>query len=230
MIEVFLEPQSYPYSHRQEMVRYLYVFLIKKGFYFRCLRNLLETRVPAPASEEDHTDSPLASSLLKYISQPFSHGFEENDLYMALAREVFNSPLSPHMCYLVLPHLVLFELNLSSLVTAILRGVANGGVASSLGLLYFLLKLVHVQLGSKVISHQSLTEYLELVALLLGNTNISQVRSHDQDDYYDDDDDDDIEAIDDGDLDPLASREELYAICMVTITGGEVPSRLRKER
>ena len=189
----------------------------------------METRVPAPAGVDDRTHSPLGSSLLEYIARPFSHGVEEEGLYVTLARDVFNSPLSPHVCYLILPHLMTIDLNLNNLLEALLEGVAIGGVASSLELLYILLRLVHNHIRSKFISQKSLAQYLQLVALLLSTINTGHVRSHD--DYYDDDDDDDnMESMDEGDLDPLASREELYASCMATITGSEVPTRLRLER
>lgn len=69
-------------------------------------------------------------------------------LYVAFASELL-SPLTPHVCYLVLPHLLTFDLPLEGMIHAILGIVERGSVAPTPELLYAILQMVHSRLGEK---------------------------------------------------------------------------------
>ena len=197
--------------------------------YFSILKRLLEQRVPPPEGS-DHTPSPLASSLLDYLTRPLLCGRKDFALYASFASELFSAPLTPHICYLVLPRLSTSDLSLEHLLGSLLRGVVSypRGVASPLVLLYAVLQLVHPKL--KVLSQQLLAQYLQLLAVLLSNCSKDHVTSHDPTADEDFDDDVHVMEVDRSQLDPLGSHDELLQCCISTITGSEVPRRLKHEK
>lgn len=222
MLEVFLDPSSYPEAHGSLLVSRLCRNLVARG-YFTAMRHLLENRAPPPDGE-DHAHSPLADSILKLLIHPLLRMGPEKELYKVFALDLFSRPLTPHLCYIILPHLMTFNLNLGRLLEAI-RGVAVEGVASSLDLLYTLIQLLHSRLKS--LSQQLLADYFQVVAVLLGGVRPSEVTLHD----VEDDDFDDVMSIDGLDeLDPLSSRDELLACCLNVLCGREIPNRIRQER
>lgn len=222
MLEVFLDPSSYPEAHGSLLVSRLCRNLVARG-YFTAMRHLLENRAPPPDGE-DHAHSLLADSILKLLIHPLLRMGPEKELYKVFALDLFSRPLTPHLCYIILPHLMTFNLNLGRLLEAI-RGVAVEGVASSLDLLYALIQLLHSRLKS--LSQQLLADYFQVVAVLLGGVRPSEVTLHD----VEDDDFDDVMSIDGFDEpDPLSSRDELLACCLNVLCGREIPNRIRQER
>ena len=215
MLETFLSSNSQAGSH-------LLSHLVAKGGYFRCLRTLIENRIPPPAGPEDHTHSPLTSSLLEYISRPFQTELVmDTPLYLSLAQELLAPPLTPHVCYTLIPHLTRLKLNLRCLLETLVGGLTSSQISPTLQLLYVVLQLVHSQLGSESMDQASLTLYLQLVALFLSHTHPDHVTTYE--------DEDDFESMDVGDLDPLGSVEELEMCCVSIITGDEVAKRVRQE-
>ena len=68
-------------------------------------------------------------------------------LYASLASELFCPQLTPHVCYLVLPHLVTFDFPLTPLLAYLSDVLPTGGLPPSLQLLYSLTQLVNPKLG-----------------------------------------------------------------------------------
>lgn len=68
-------------------------------------------------------------------------------LHAALASELFCPQLTPHVCYLVLPHLVTFDFPLAPLLAYLSDVLPTGGLPPSLQLLYSLTQLVNPKLG-----------------------------------------------------------------------------------
>ena len=186
------------------------------------MRCLLENRAPPPDGV-DHAHSPLTDSILKLLVCPLVHVGSEQSLYKLFTLDLFSRPLTPHLCYIILPHLMTFDLDLARLLESI-RGVALEGVASSLDLLYALIQLLHSRL--KLLSQQLLSDYFKVVAVLLGCVHPDDIAVQDLDDDFDD-----VMSIDGMDeLDPLSSRDELLACCLSVLCGREIPDRIRQER
>ena len=68
-------------------------------------------------------------------------------LHAALASELFCPQLTPHVCYLVLPHLVTFDFPLAPLLAYLSDVLPTGCLPPSLQLLYSLTQLVNPKLG-----------------------------------------------------------------------------------
>lgn len=68
-------------------------------------------------------------------------------VHAALASEVFCTNLTPHVCYLVLPHLLTFDLPLATLLDSISDLLSTGDLPPSMELLYVLTQLVNPRLG-----------------------------------------------------------------------------------
>ena len=68
-------------------------------------------------------------------------------LYASLASELFCPQLTPHVCYLVLSHLVTFDFPLTPLLAYLSDVLPTGGLPPSLQLLYSLTQLVNPKLG-----------------------------------------------------------------------------------
>ena len=68
-------------------------------------------------------------------------------LYASLASELFCPQLTPHVCYLVLPHLVTFDFPLTPLLAYLSDVLPTSGLPPSLQLLYSLTQLVNPKLG-----------------------------------------------------------------------------------
>ena len=68
-------------------------------------------------------------------------------VHAALASEVFCPHLTPHVCYLVLPHLLTFDLPLATLLDSLSDLLSTGGLPPSIELLYMLTQLVNPRLG-----------------------------------------------------------------------------------
>ena len=186
------------------------------------MRCLLENRAPPPDGA-DHAHSPLADSILKLLVHPLVCLGAEKTLYKVFALDLFSQPLTPHLCYIILPHLMTFELDLGLLLEAI-RSVAVEGVASSLDLLYASIQLLHSRLNS--LSQQLLADYFKVVAVLLSGVRSDDITLHDVEDDFDD-----VMSIDGLDEpDPLSSRDELLACCLHVLCGREIPDRIRQER
>lgn len=221
MLEVYLDPLSYPESHGSRLVSRICQNLVARG-YFTAMRGLLENRAPPPDGA-DHTHSLLADSILKLLIHPLLCLGPEQSLYKVFAVDLFSKPLTPHLCYIVLPHLMTFDLDLSHLMEAI-KSVALEGVALSLDLLYALVKLLHSQL--KLLSQQLLADYFLVVSILISGVRPSDVSLHDLEE-----DIDDVMSVDGlNDLDPLSSRDELLACCLGIFCGREIPERFVQER
>lgn len=219
MLETFLSPSLF--THAPSTLHQLLSHLLQYGGYFRCLRTLLEARVPPPDGPGDHTHSPLTSSLLEYISRPFKMGGTlTTPLYPALTRELLCPPLTPHLCHILIPHLLTLELNFELLVNTLLASQQTP--ATAMETLYVLLQLVHPRLQD--IDQISLTKYLKLISLLLANAPSSHVTSSGN---YDDDDEE--ESMDEDESDPLEGGEGLRKCCVSTITSQQVAVRLKKE-
>lgn len=186
------------------------------------MRGLLENRAPPPDGA-DHTHSLLADSILKLLIRPLLCLGPERSLYKVFAVDLFSQPLTPHLCYIVLPHLMTFDLDLSHLLAAI-KGVALEGVASSLDLLYASIQLLHSRL--RLLSQQLLADYFQVVAVLISGVRPDDVTLHDLEE-----DIDDVMSVDGlNHLDPLSSRDELLACCLGVFCGKEIPDRFRQER
>ncbi len=210
MIETFLCPSHFTHSTLHTL---LLTHLVQHGGYFRCLRTLLETRVPPP--DDDHTHSPLTSSLLEYISRPFKTMLA-TPLYPSLTRELLSPPLTPHLCHIVIPHLLTLELNFELLVDTLLVSQHD---AVPMETLYVVLQLVHPRLHD--IDQTSLAKYLKLISLLLNNApSGGHVTSSD---------DEDDESMDEDESDPLDGGEGLRKCCISRITSQELAGRLKKE-
>jgi len=145
-------------------------------------------------------------------------------VHAALASEVFCTNLTPHVCYLVLPHLLTFDLPLATLLDSLSDLLSTGGLPPSMELLYVLTQLVNPRLGS--LSQASFSQYLNLLAMLLRHTPRDHVTSGEEEEE---------EKVGwlmeiTGDPDPLGSRDELLACCVAGVTGKQLPNRLRQER
>ena len=217
MIETFLSPTLY--QHTPQTVSHLFSHLVQNGGYFRCLRTLMEHRVPPPDGPEDYALSPLTSSLMEYISRPFKTVLA-TPLYLPLARELLSPPLTPHTCHIVTPHLLTLKLNLGLLIDTLLTGVTTGQISPSMEMLYVLLKLIHT--GLHTINQTSLAKYLELTSLFLGHAPSSHVTSHGELD-------EEFESSDEDDLDPLESGEDLRKCCVSIITEDRLAIRIKQE-
>lgn len=186
------------------------------------MKSLLENRAPPP-DDVDHTHSPLVGSILKLLIRPLLCLGPERSLYQIFAVDLFSRPLTPHLCYIILPHLMTFDLNLSRLLEAI-RDVALEGVASSLDLLYASIQLLHSRLKS--LSQQLLADYFQVVSVLISGVRPDDITLPDIEE-----DIDDVMSVDGlDDLDPLSSRDELLACCLSVLCGREIPDRIRQER
>ncbi len=175
--------------------------------------------MPTPDGPEDYALSPLTSSILEYISRPFKTVLD-TPLYRPLARELLSPPLTPHTCYIITPHLLKLKLNLGLLIETLLTGVTTGQIAASIEILYVLLQLLHTRLHT--VNQTSLAKYLELTSLLLDHAPYSHMTSHDElDDEY--------ESMDEGDIDPLESEEDLRKCCVSIITGERLAIRIKQE-
>ena len=190
--------------------------------YFAAMKSLLEHRAPPPDGT-DHVHSPLADSVLELLIRPLLGVGPEQTMYKVFALNLFSQPLTPHLCYIILPCLMTFDLDLSCLLEA-MRGVAVEGVASSLELLYSLIQLLHSRLKS--LNQQLLSDYFGVVAVLLSRVHPDHVTLHDMEDDFDD-----LMSVDGVDeLDPLSSRDELLACCLSILCGKEIPDRVRQEK
>ena len=221
MLEIYLNPLTYPEPQRSKIVTHLCRNLVARG-YFTAMRSLLEHRAPPPDGT-DHTHSPLADSILKLLIRPLLCMGPERSLYKVFALNLFSQPLTPHLCYIILPHLMTFNLDFARLLEAI-RGVALEGAASPLDLLYASIQLLHSRLKS--LSHQLLADYFQVVAVLLSRVHPDDVMLQDMEEDFDD-----VMSVDGlADLDPLSSRDELLACCLSILCGKEIPDRIRQER
>ena len=221
MLEIYLNPLSYPEQQRSKIVVQLCRNLVARG-YFTAMRSLLEHRAPPPDGT-DHAHSPLADSILKLLIRPLLCMGPEQSLYKTFALNLFSRPLTPHLCYIILPHLVTFNLNFARLLEAI-RSVALEGVASPLDLLYASIQLLHLRLKS--LSQQLLADYFHVVAVLLGKVHPDDITLQDMEEDFDD-----VMSVDGlGDLDPLSSQDELLACCLSALCGREIPDRIRQEK
>ena len=70
-------------------------------------------------------------------------------LHAALASEIFCPQLTPHVCYLVLPHLMAFDFPLTPLLAYLSDVLPAGGLQPSLQLLYSITQLVNPKLGEE---------------------------------------------------------------------------------
>ncbi len=221
-IEIYLSPSTYSISEEKnsELVSKLNTHLVKNQF-FLSLLSLMEAKVPPP-DDLDTVPSPLATSLLSYMTLPLLGG--DACCYEALAREVLARSTSPHLCYLVIPHLVNSDLNLEMLVHSISMGVVSGRVPASLELLYGLLRLVHFRLTSPNMKNKTILDYLHVVSLLLDHAPLNHVTSMDTRDS----DADDIMVTEDST--PLSSPEAILRHCLVIVGGEEIPKCIRLKK
>lgn len=188
------------------------------------MRTLLEHRTPPPVSLDDYTHSRLTSSILDYISRPFSTELVgEGMAYLPLVNELLAPPLTPYICYTIIPHLRTLELNLGVFIETLLTGIIAGNISPSFQLMYVVLELVHSRLT--LISQTALTQYLRLLALLLDNVQLDHMTSTN---LYEEEEDD--ESMEEGESDPLTSAEELRKCCVTTITGDKLAIRVKQER
>ena len=221
MLEIYLNPLTYPEQQRSKIVPLLCRNLVASG-YFTAMRSLLEHRAPPP-DETDHAHSPLADSILTLLIRPLLCMGPERSLYKTFALNLFSQPLTPHLCYIILPHLMTFNLDFARLLEAI-RGVALEGMASPLDLLYASIQLLHSRLKS--LSQQLLADYFHVVAVLLSKVHPDDVMLQDMEEDFDD-----VMSVDGlNDLDPLSSQDELLACCLSILCGREIPDRIRQER
>ena len=70
-------------------------------------------------------------------------------LHAALASEIFCPQLTPHVCYLVLPHLMTLDFPLTPLLAYLSDVLPTGGLQPSLQLLYSITQLVNPKLGEE---------------------------------------------------------------------------------
>ena len=168
----------------------------------------------------DATPTPLATSLLGYLTRPLIGRQGSGLVYESLANEVLSSSHSPHVIYSILPHLRKCDLNLPVLVQAVLRGVANGGVVPCVELLYAVVTLVHHKLTSLDTQQQLLHDYLQLVSTLLDRTPLGHATSAGEGEEEEE------EEMDVGDIDPLSSHDAMLCQCLVTVGGPVLPTTL----
>ena len=88
----------------------------------------------------DHMIQCLVLSLMLPIS---------SRLHAALASEIFCPQLTPHVCYLVLPHLMTLDFPLTPLLAYLSDVLPTGGLQPSLQLLYSITQLVNPKLGEE---------------------------------------------------------------------------------
>lgn len=234
-IEVFLEPSTYHTGHAHchtdhthtvtdhthSVIGFLYRHLIQHHF-FRSLLALFQLRVPTPDSV-DATPTLLGTSLLGYLTRPLMGGVAGGSglMYEFLANEVLGSAHSPHVTYLVLPHLRTQGVDAGPLVRGVLAGVASGDVAPTLELLYAVIQLVHSNLATADMEERLIEDYLQLVSVLLSKIPSEHVVAGA------------IEEEGEGegeDVDPLSSRDAMLRHCVASLAGDELPLCLQQKR
>ena len=179
-------------------------------------------------------------------------------LYAALASELFCPQLTPHVCYLVLPHLVTFDFPLMPLLAYLSDVLPTGGLPSSLQLLYSLTQLVNPKLGE---GQKQMTQFqtrfvfssyppplsssllpCHLSPGSLSPASLSQylrllavllnhaprVRATSRGGEEEEEQGWIMEV--EGESDPLGSHDELLVCCLTGVTGEHLPNRLRQER
>lgn len=214
-IEVFLDPSTFRHDHAPIIIGNLCTHLIKRRF-FHSLLTLLQLKTPPP-EDPSTTPTPLASSLLGYLTCPLTSCPERQMVYESLANEILSCSDSPHVSYCVLPHLVRSDINMSAVVSSILTGVTSGGVAPSPELLYAVVQLTHSRLTADRAGADLLPDYLHLLSLLLGSAPSSHVTAGVE--SVDDDDD----SGDDMEIDPLSSRDAMLHHSLIIIGGDQLP-------
>ena len=215
-----MDPATYRHDHAPHMIAHLCSHLVRNHF-FRSLLELLKLKAPPPEDAEA-TPTPLAESLLGYLTRPLVSGREDGGVYVSLANEILSLSLSPHVSYYVLPHLRRSDVDLPVLVKSVLGGVASGGVASSLQLLYSILELTHSRLPS--LGAELLESYLQLVSVLLSEHTPSVPMETGggvaEEDW------EEMEV--DGGEDPLACPEAMLRHCLAALGGPQIAETLQQ--
>ena len=227
-IEVFLDPSTYlqdhtaSTSHAPNMIRHLSRHLIQNRF-FHSLLQLLQLKTPPPEDVEP-TPTPLASSLLGYLTRPLLSGCEDGGVYESLANEILSLSLSPHVSYHVLPHLRNSSINVPALVHSVLAGVVSGGVTPSLQLLYSVLELAHAQLP--MLKGEGLLQtYLKLVSVLLSSHTPLVPVGVSGEEEGEEEEGEGMEV-----EEPLSCPEAMLRHCLATLGGSEIPTALHQQR
>lgn len=122
-------------------------------------------KVPPPVDEDEAVLTPMADSLLSYLTRSLDGA--EGVVYEKLADEVLSQAHCPHVKFMVLPRLVNMKLNLGALIQSVLEGVAKQEVASNEDLLYSIIQLGDSRLQSGDLEEGLLVKYLHLLSLLM---------------------------------------------------------------
>lgn len=236
-IEVFLEPATYSsdrihsddaHSDTAHSVTSKLSKHVISNHFFQSLIDLMKLRVPPPDGPEA-TPTPLATSLLGYLTHPLISGGGNGFVYEFLANEVLGSSHSPYVTYYVLPHLRRCpDVNLSALVGAIHAGVTSEGVAPSLSLLYAVIQLVHFRLPSIVKEERLVETYLRLVSLLLSKLPSGHEANGNAGAQEEEEEEEEMEE--GGEEDPLSSRDAMLRHCLAALGGEQLPTCLELRR
>ena len=232
-IEVFLEPATYSSDHAHSDHAHSVTSILSKhvinNHFFRSLIDLLKLRVPPP-EDLDATPTPLAASLLGYLTRPLIGGGGSGFVYKFLANEVLSSSRSPHVTYYVLPHLRRCpDVDLSALVGAIHAGVTNGGVVPSLELLYAVIQLVHFRLPSVETEGGFVETYLHLVSMLLSKLPSGHGAEGSMGEE-EEEEEGEGRMEEEGEEDPLSSHDAMLRHCLATLGGEQLPTCLQLRR
>ena len=224
VIEVFLDPPTYSPDHAPSVIARLYTHLVDHHF-FRSILTLLQLKVPPP-DDPDATPTPLAVSLLDYLTRPLQalETVPEGGrrIYESLANEILSLANSPHVSYYVLPRLRNSHLSMSALVRAVTAGLSSGGVAPSVELLYGVIQLTHFT-NTVHTDPQLLQDYLHLLSLLLGHAPSSHVTTEEGEE---EEEEEEMSV----DLDPVSSPESMLRHCLATIGGDQLLTCLQQRR
>ena len=195
--------------------------------FFQCLLNFIKVKVPPPESMSEAIPTPLADSLLCYLTRPLINNAVDV-VYEKLANEVLTQSLCPHVSFMVLPRLLNMDLDLGTLIRAIQVGVVRGCVVLNTELLYSTLQLVHPRLEGAQLDNILLVEYLQLISLLLDRSHVTSVgMSHKEEG----EEEDAIDSIQDGDeMGVLTSPEGMFRHCLATIAGGQIANTLHSRK
>ncbi|XP_023217636.1 ubiquitin-protein ligase E3C-like [Centruroides sculpturatus] len=227
LIEVFTSVNTYNFSKEtrtiQDLLRNLWTFLIKRG-YFKHLLVILENRVPDSISNSPNPPTPIASSLLDLFMGPLL--IESSSLYRIqvlqyMLQEVFQGPLLLQVINFLLPSLASRSdiIKASEILDALLPVEDSNRykcltISPSPWLLYAVLALISPQ--TEILSRDTVIHYLHVLRHLVTvipafSEDVDVLNEADErdEDMKDEDQDEELERISEVSIEMLNNQQHV---------------------